>query len=228
MTFEEIMALPGKVYKQKPGRETIKVIVEGKDCFIKKHYGVGWKEIFKNLLQGKKPIVSARNEWQAIEYLTKAGIGTMSLVGYGEKGLNPARLRSFVITESLEHTKTLEELLKNKQINKRLLIKQLAELTRRLHAIGIAHRDYYLCHIRMDAEGQLYIMDLHRALIFKSIPERWLVKDLGALYFSSMNLGFSKRDYFRFIKIYSQQSLRENLINRKGFWEKVKVRAKHF
>ena len=37
--------------------------------FIKLHYGVGWREIFKNLLLGRWPVLGAKNEWRALAHI---------------------------------------------------------------------------------------------------------------------------------------------------------------
>jgi heptose I phosphotransferase len=41
------------------------------------------------------------------------------------------------------------------------------------------------------------------------VPQRWRDKDLIGLYFSSMDIGLSKTDVFRFLKIYFQLPLKE-------------------
>lgn len=55
--------------------------------------------------------------------------------------------------------------------------------------------------------------------------QRWLVKDVGGLYFSALNIGLSKRDLFRFMKAYSGKSLHLTLSQDEVFWRKVKSRA---
>jgi len=61
-------------------------------------------------LQFRLPVLGARNEWLAIQRLQRLDIDTMTLVGYGERGSNPAQRQSFVITEALEETVSLEDL----------------------------------------------------------------------------------------------------------------------
>ena len=57
------------------------------------------------------------------------------------------------------------------------------------------------------------------------VPMRWLVKDLASIYFSSLDIGLSKRDAIRFIREYSGTSAREALEN-KQFWQAVNRRTK--
>ena len=91
-----------------------------------------------------------------------------------------------------------------------------------MHVSGMNHRDFYLCHFLMNKAGELSLIDLHRAGIRAKTPERWVIKDLAGLYFSSKNLGLRQRDYFRFMKAYRQETVREILQREKPFWDKVK------
>ncbi|MBI4356947.1 MAG: lipopolysaccharide core heptose(I) kinase RfaP [Gammaproteobacteria bacterium] len=231
-TFDTIFSLEGILAKQKPGRKTLCFTLQGKPYFLKKHTGVGWWEILKNWGQGKKPVTSARNEWQAIQYLTQKKMDTMTLVGYGERLKNPARIQSFIVTRALENTETLERLGQDWDCHplrfseKTRLIQKVALLTRRMHALGLSHRDYYLCHLRIEPTTlKIYIMDLHRAVIYQNLPMRWRVKDIGALYFSSAHIHLTRRDRYRFMQAYSQLSLREISRTQGKFWHQVERRA---
>ena len=108
--FSAVQQLKGDVFRHKEGRRTLRFEVAGKSYFLKYHQGVGWLEIVKNLLQLRKPIISAKNEWQAIKFLEKNDIDTMTLAGYGKRGFNPAEIESFVITDDLIDTVSLENL----------------------------------------------------------------------------------------------------------------------
>ncbi len=244
--FETILSLRGEVVREMDGRRTLRFSLNGQRFFLKAHFGIGWKEIFKNLSQLRLPVLGAKNEWQAIQRLEPLGIATTTLVGYGIKGLNPARLNSFVITEALEHTVTLEVFCRSWKADppaspgairfKRALIMKVAEIGRCLHENGMNHRDFYLCHFRLNlSEGnealfaqppRLYLMDLHRVQMRKHTPRRWIVKDIGSLYFSSMDIGLSLRDLYRFMIRYRNKPLRAVLQEDADFWEDVRVRAR--
>jgi len=236
-SFDDLMTLDGEMYRQVARRKTFKFKLKNKDYFAKIHKGVGWGEVVKNLLQGRLPILGAVNEYEAINALTELGIKTMTLAAYGQRGVNLAELESFVITESLEPAFSLEDLsmdwaCKKPDLKlKRALIKIVATITRQLHDNGINHRDLYICHfllkeadfkfIQQPEELPLYLIDLHRAQMRKEIPERWRVKDLAALYFSSMNIGFTQRDFYRFIRVYSDKGLSEELELNGNRWANV-------
>ena len=234
----ELAAIDGKVYRQLAGRKTFQFSVAGKSYFAKLHFGIGWQEIFKNLVLLRLPVVSARNEWLAIRRLQELGVATMTAVAYGEKGASPASRQSFIVTEALLDTISLEDYCLDWQQQppdpalKRRLIEQLAQTSRTLHNNGICHRDYYLCHFLLHLEHgipradlQLSLIDLHRALIRRNPRRRWIVKDLAGLYYSAMHIGLSKKDLFLFIRCYEQRNLRSAFTQNRAFWNAVTNRA---
>ena len=154
--FAHIMDLRGEVFRDMPGRLTLNFQLGGQSYFVKQHFGVGWREIFKNFLSLKLPIVGAKTEKLAIEKLNQIGIPTTPLVAFGEKGCNPATQQSFVITQDLGDITSLETLCadwKNKPPPSRLkrrLIVAVAKIAQKLHDGGMNHRDFYLCHFCLD------------------------------------------------------------------------------
>ncbi len=233
--FTQIFSLPGTVYREQPGRKTFRYENGGENYFIKLHYGVGWLEIFKNLIQGRLPVLGAKNEFQAITRLQDLGI-TATIVGYGWQGHNPATQQSFIITKELLFTATLEDFCRDWLVNKPSfalkagLIRSVANVSRNMHTRGINHRDFYLCHFLLDMTGgpdllctdnlTLYLIDLHRAQIRKKVPIRWQVKDIAGLYFSALDIGLTRKDIFRFMKNYAKMSLKDTLKTNKHFWQK--------
>ncbi len=234
LLFEQAMALRGEVYRELENRRTQKIILGGNIYFIKQHFGIGWKEIFKNLFQLRLPVISARNEWIAIQRLHSLNIATLDIVGYGSRGYNPARKQSFLITKELPPHTSLEDLCKDWKGNplvfrlKRRLIHEIARIARTMHEHGINHRDFYLCHFLLpekETANKLYLIDLHRAQVRKKTPKRWMIKDLAGLYFSSKDIGLTKRDYLRFMQAYRNKPLHEVLNKETAFWRKVKQRG---
>lgn len=235
--FDGVMQLQGEVFRDVPGRKTIRVQIQDKSYFIKQHFGVGWLEIFKNLLSAKWPVLTAETEWRAIHKLGEIGIPTTPAVAYGVRGLNPAILQSFLITEDLGDIISLETLCADWKANppgaafKQKLLIKVAELARSLHDGGMNHRDFYICHICLDnhklAHGEihLYLIDLHRVGIRSMIRSSDRMKDMAALYFSAMEAGLTRRDYLRFLKHYRCQPLSSTLLDETEFWEQVASRA---
>ena len=238
-TLEEFCALDGEVFKRIQNRRTFRIEREGRGFFIKCHHGVGWGEIVKNLSQLRSPILGAGSEWRAIHRLQELGVETMTPVAYGQQGWNPAAIDSLLITEELQGCVSLESYTERWQKNppdpshKRTLIKRLAQIARTLHENGVNHRDFYLCHFMIadpwdgtEANLQLYVIDLHRVQIRQSTPQRWLVKDIGSLWFSAMQIGLTRRDLLRFMRIYRDMPLRQTLQQDGEFWGQVAERAR--
>lgn len=236
-TFERVMALHGETFRDVPGRRTIRVALAGRSYFVKLHYGVGWREIFKNLLSLRLPILSAATEWRAIRRLDELGIATTPAVAYGCRGINPARLRSFVMTQDLGDIISLETLCADwaaippdLRFKRRLLL-AVADIARTLHDGGLNHRDFYICHFCLDKprlaqdEIHLYLIDLHRIGMRNTIKPGARMKDMAALYFSAMDCGLSRRDYLRFLRAYRQRSLHDIFGKESRFWQRVQQRA---
>lgn len=241
--FDKLFALEGKVYRNKEGRKTIRFTINNRNYFGKFHSGIGWKDLLKNLFQCRLPVIGAQNEWTAIKKLELLGVKTMSLAGYGKRGINPAKVQSFVITEELTNTASLEVLCSNWQKRppsyafKKSLIIKVAEIARILHENGMNHRDFYICHFLLDLSSGidrgdknnpvLHLIDLHRVQFRRKTPLRWKAKDIAALYFSSMDIGLTNRDLLRFIRVYRNTDIKSAL-NEKRFWSKVEKRGKAF
>lgn len=247
--IDDFLAIEGEVYRHSvKSRKTSRFERQGQGFFIKAHWGVGWREIIKNLLYFRLPVLGASNEVRAIKKLEQLNLDTMSIVAYGETGKNPANQKSFLITEELINTKQFDhwyekefqEFDRRSQFQlKRKLITRIASIARILHEHGINHRDFYLCHflIRLPVETsmtveeiKLHLIDLHRAQIRIQTPKRWVIKDLAGLCYSSMELTsvgtkITDRDYFRFIKSYTGSSLRIALEQKPDFWQTVYRRA---
>ena len=237
-TFEYIMNIEGDIYRQMDGRRTLRFDLAGRSWFLKAHSGIGWREIFKNLLQLRLPVTGARPEWRGIKKLQSLAIETMPLVAYGQRGLNPACMHSFVVTEDLTGTESLETVSASWDPAgadlglKRVMIERIAHIARTLHYNGVNHCDFYLAHFLLKARNaditdnpHLYVIDLHRMQLRHRTPRRWVIKDLAALFFSSMDAGLTRRDMYRFMVLYSDMPLRAILQKQAPFWTGVRIRA---
>src|SRR5262249_54093328 len=96
---------------------------------------------------------------------------------------------------------------------KRRIVTEMASITAILHRARVFHRDLYLCHFFLDAEGtateskklNLSLIDLHRLQEHQYLGDWWRWKDLGQLLFSTEGVaGISVRDQVRFWKSYCQ------------------------
>ncbi|EIL9653946.1 lipopolysaccharide core heptose(I) kinase RfaP, partial [Salmonella enterica] len=236
--FEEVKTLQGEVFRELETRRTLRFELDGKSYFLKWHKGTSLKEIVKNLISLRMPVLGADREWHAIHRLRELGVDTMHGVGFGEKGVNPLTRTSFIITEDLTSTISLEDYCADWAVNppdaqvKRIIIKRVATMVRKMHAGGINHRDCYICHFLLhlpftgcEEDLKISVIDLHRAQIRQRVPLRWRDKDLIGLYFSSMNIGLTQRDIFRFMRDYFSLPLREILQKESGLIHQADIKA---
>lgn len=239
--FAEVQQLQGDIARSVPGRETLRFELAGNMYYRKLHTGVGWTEIFKNLLQFRLPIIGAKNEWLALNRLAELGIPSLIPLAYGEKYHNPAKRLSFIVTRELAGTIELDKYLLSRKgflsfAEKLVLLREVARIAHAIHTHGINHRDLYLCHFLLDLQSMsawrngdgkplLHLVDLHRAHVRDKVPVRWLVKDLASIYFSAMESGLTRGDVYRFLKIYFSQPLSQILLERGSLLRRVTRRA---
>lgn len=236
--FAAVEALDGAVYRELEARRTLRTEVAGRGYFVKIHRGVGWGEILGNLLRLRLPVLGAGNEFRAIRRLESLGVDTMRAVAYGARGNNPAAQHSFIVTEELAPTASLEDFCRDWPASpppprfKHALIARVATMAGRMHAGGVNHRDFYLCHFLLHLDPaptadafRLSLIDLHRAQIRARTPRRWRDKDLAALYFSALGIGLTQRDFLRFLRAYFDRPLRDILRDEAGLIEHLNREA---
>lgn len=235
--FHYFMFIRGKVFRNVKNRKTVRFEINKNAYFIKKHFQSSIAEILKNLLTFKKPIISIQNEYKAINLLEKINVPTMKIAGYGLKGIPPLWLKSFIITKELKNIIELRDIAiecEKERPNfyfKKNLIEIIAGIARKMHLANMAHRDFYLAHFQLDKtfnpkNPKLYLIDLHRAIIKKSLARRWKIKDISSLYFSAMKAGLTRTDICRFLKLYFNQPLRDIFHQKTNFLHKVEKRAR--
>jgi heptose I phosphotransferase len=227
--FDRILALHGETYRHHKHRRTMRIEIDGRGYFLKIHRHPGWREILKNVLRGRVPIITARPEVAAIAHCQAIGVRTTRVAGWGVRGRNPARVESFLITDALQDMMHLDELARDwaglrgaaRVRLQRTVLRDLAGIVGLLHSTGLNHRDCYLCHFMLpkrdwtrwspDQPLDLHVIDLHRAQLRRRTPRRWIIKDLSGLLFSSLDAGLTRRDWLRFLRIYFDRPWRTTL-----------------
>ncbi len=237
--FAAVQSLKGEVFRQVKTRKTLRYEYQGNAYFVKIHQGIGWQECLKSYVRLQKPVVGAQTEFYALQRMATAHLNSLTVVAAGWEGNNPVSQVSFLVTKALIGMENLEILLDAWDTycptmkQQYQLVKAVARLIRDMHAIGINHRDLYSCHLVAKVKPQSFIidfedlqiavLDLHRAQLRNAVPERWKVKDVGSLLFSTLNTRLTKRHWLCFMREYTQQSLRDILPQK--FWQKVRRRA---
>jgi heptose I phosphotransferase len=229
--------LQGEVFRQVAGRRTVRLVLDGRAYFAKVHEGVGWREVLKNWLTLKPAVTGAQNEYRACLHLEAVGIRAPTVAGFGADGAHLAARRSWVVCDELAGYQSLEDVVAGwsqtppSETARRALLDGVARFVARLHGAGVVHRDLYICHLLIDtaawATGQveLAVLDLHRAQLHARIPRRWLLRDLAALLYSSLDLGLDARAWLRFVRLYRGRPLAEVVAAEGDFWRAVHARA---
>ena len=235
--FSALSTVEGEVYRRSARRCTSRVVIGGKAYFAKIHEGVGWREIAKNVLVGKPPVLGARRDFEASRRLCARGVAVPELAAFGERGINPARRRSFAIHDALAGFRSLEDVGNGWLASpppgeaKRAVLTGAGRLTAAMHAAGVCHRDFYACHLMAHAaklgegEAELVLIDLHRAKVHRRLPRRARVRDLGALLYSTSAMPLTERDRLRFVAAYAGVPVGVELRRQGGFWRAVRRRA---
>jgi len=237
--FEWFLEGGGEVHRHIKNRLTYEVHLGNLHFYVKRHLGCGWGEVFKEWYRFRKPVVSARTEWEGAATIADAGVRVPKVLGKGERGRYPHAIESFVVLDALENCETLEHF-KDGWMNftgsrwvalKRALIEEVASIGQTIHAQGINHRDFYINHFLINRDlirdwqpGQaipLYLIDLHRVQHRSQVPHRWLVKDLASLLFSALDVGLTSSDYGRYLRIYLGSDWKTSLGENTKLWQAI-------
>jgi heptose I phosphotransferase len=219
----EIWDLGDEIVRDHGERRTARIERNGTVLYIKR-YGPPRKRLLR------RPEPAALAEARALERASSAGVNVprVAALGMDESG------RSLVVLSALPDSISLETLVAGRHdapqpvAVKRALIRAVAETVRRLHDAGINHRDLYLPHFhvpRTDPTSRIWLIDLQRAQLRRRVPRRWLVKDLGGLWFSAMDAGLTRSDLFRFVATYTGEAPAHALHRNHAFWRAVERRA---
>ncbi len=241
--FEWFLLGGGQVHREVKNRLTYETQLGELHFYVKRHLGCGWGEVIKEWYRLRKPVVSARTEWEGAETLAAAGLRVPKVLGKGERGRYPHAVESFVVLEALEDCETLEYF-KDGWMGytgsrwvtlKRALIDEVAQISHTMHGQGINHRDFYINHFLINRDLirdwqpaqpiPLNLIDLHRVQHRPQVPQRWLLKDLASLLFSAMDVGLTSADYARYLRIYLGTEWKTSLRQNQKLWNAIVKRA---
>jgi hypothetical protein len=215
-TFESIMAVSGgKMMRSVPGRSTVRLILrkpsgEEQTVYLKR-YTPEYLSFGKKLLRfinWPTAADEALHEWRAINRLRAEGFNAAKPIAFGQERREGIVQRSFLITAGIENGIAGHNYVRELGFaERRKLCAEMAQLTRRFHGHGFAHKDYYLSHffISKDESGarQLFLIDLQRLFVPRLFSKRWRIKDLAFLAYSSLLEGATHTDLMRFYRMYS-------------------------
>ena len=200
--------------------------------FLKRYNNVPKLKQLTNWIDHSQKESTSSFDRGPVDIFKKAGINTPKVAAFGVEWENGFEKRSFIITEKIENADALERKLPDcfsgaisaENHKKRCeFINRLADFAKRFHDSGLRHRDFYLAHIFLSESGELYLIDLQRVFRPKLLAERYRVKDIAQLHYSSPGDIISCADRLRFLKRYLG---REKLTSAdRWFVRKVKAKA---
>ena len=240
-SIDDFLNINNNIVRDFKNRKTGRFELSGKGFYIKKHFECGMGTLIDELLNLRKPHIGAVHERIALDKLSELGIDTMKVAAFGTDGNTLSSQRSFIVTDEITNVISLEDFCQPWPTTpppidlKNGLIRKVASIAKEQHKNGINHRDFYICHFLLDIATidqlhhektpRIYLIDLHRAQIRNKVPFRWRVKDIGALYYSALNIGLTPRDLIRFIRCYTGEPAKKSLVRDKAFWHAVQNRA---
>jgi heptosyltransferase-2 len=165
-----------------------------------------------NWLSAHKRVSCGLHDLEPASGLSAAGINTPKIISYGQQWGTFFEKRSFIITEKIPEAESLEQKLPDyfngratiESLRKRRnFIINLAGFVKKFHQTDYCHRDLYLSHIFYDDNGEFHLIDLAR--VFKPIlqRQRFRLKDIAQVHYSSPGKYFSNTDRLRFYLCYT-------------------------
>jgi hypothetical protein len=188
--------------------------------FLKRYQNISKLTQLKNWFSRRKKISAMDCDLESAEILRKFGINTPQTIAFGRQWEGFFEKRSFIITEKIPDSFSLEQKLPKKDKN---FIESLAAFVRKFHNTGFRHRDLYFCHIFCNPKGEFTLIDLNRVFRPAIFSQRYLIKDLAQLCYSAPGEVFTKTDRLRFFLAY----LRKNKLSKKDkiIIKKIKSKA---
>jgi hypothetical protein len=159
----------------------------------------------KRYAPARRAMTPADHEIAGHALLVEHDIPTALLAGWGV--LNDRR--SFVIFDDLAGYKPADKLIESGFSFDRIS-QATADLSARLHHAGLHHRDLYLCHFMVKAEGDQIDIKLIDPARVRRLPGfltrgRWIVKDLAQFWYSTLSLPISDEQRKAWITRYVEQ-----------------------
>ena len=217
-SFDALMGAQSDIDLHKAGladwRQRIQLTVPlgGRPCtlFLKRYRRPPMDQQVNQRLAGWRD--TAAMEWHWLTRLSELGIGAPVPVAYGARRSCLREQASLVITAAVPGVSLekwvpaqIDSTLADRAF-KNKLSGALANLISKLHGRRLIHRDLYLAHVFLDTTDldspTLTLIDLQRMIRPRLRWQRWVVKDLLALNYSTPVDAASTTDRVRWFKLY--------------------------
>ncbi len=209
--FDDLFHCPtdGILLTDNPGRVvdtlTFKHGTSTDTFFIKKHER---KKQSGRWGENKKIISAAQTEWKNHLICRKFGILVPTPVAWGYR-TNP--VQSVMVTLGVKESVSVESLLRDgyfakHRSMKKVFIRNIAQIASNLHCNNCFHKDFYTGHILVQGTSgddlSFFLIDLQRVAGKFILKQRWIVKDLAQMNFTSRYADITLKDRIRFMHYY--------------------------
>jgi tRNA A-37 threonylcarbamoyl transferase component Bud32 len=208
-TLEKVRRAQGEVVKNQRGRRDILRFQEGgKTFFLKRILRAYRKDGLKSLLRRGRVWSMARQEWENLKLIEKAGLGVPALVAYGEE-CGPLWERfSYIITGNAEGIPLDAWFQANADpAVRRKLIVALAHFLVQFHDAGLSSPDLFARHIFVheSADGfKFTLIDMAR-IDQGMVGLKQSARDLAALHVSLPRKSVGLRERWVFLQTYRRR-----------------------
>lgn len=201
-----------RIIKSNKARTTLSApFVNGQRVVVKRYRIRGWREKIKYLFVPSR----ARIEWRMMDALRARGIPASVPLAYGERRWCGVLLDESLIIKEIPGCLSFQAYIKRhysgtlskvKILQKRALLRKLADFIRHIHEKNIDHRDFHGGNILVteadSGEPVFYLIDLHKARVCNRLSLRRKINNL-ALQCDIPGFPFSRTDCLRLIKYYN-------------------------
>lgn len=169
-------------------------------CYLKRYESPPLEAQMRRWWWGGRRHGSAWLEWSWLRRLRADGVRVPEPIAFAERMRGFHELSSAVLVASVPGESLEQRVSRQAERVDRSRLMQLAEFVGRFHGLGYVHRDLYLAHVFDAGDGVFHLIDLQRVMVPRWRRERWLVKDLSALHYSTPLRCATRVDRVRFMR----------------------------
>lgn len=209
-SLDGVKSYRGELVKDQRGRRDI-LRIEGESggervvLFLKRIWRPYRKDGLLSLLRRGRVWSMARQEWENMAALNRAGVATAELVAYGEECGALWERFSFIVTRAAPAAWTVEDFAKECRdpVRRRRVIEALARQVKTMHEAGLASPDLFARHffVQEADEVRFWLIDMNR-VEHGRVSSRQRARDLATLHLSLPLRLVGVRERVRFLRAY--------------------------
>jgi hypothetical protein len=214
-TLDALFQVKGDLELAKPGlpswRRRIRLELASSEAqsrvlYLKRYKTPPFGRQVRRMVSGRAWRSTAWIEWNWMCMLARCHIAAAEPVAFGEEMIGPWERRSALLIADAPGQPLERWVQSHPERVPPALRDHLARFVRRFHRAGYVHRDLYLSHIFLDQHGahapSFRLIDLLRVHRPRWRRQRWIVKDLAALNYSTPAGVATTADRVRWLQVY--------------------------